>query len=146
MTRGRAVQRDNPSYNIETVSKVYADVAETQGSNYYDVEGYILPTNPPDPYQLIDWIGAGKYSDVFKAKCGNELVAIKVLKPVRAQKYNREAKILATLKGGPNIVNLLSVVQNPKNQQYSFVFEYVNDFSFDKFFRSATDLDARFYL
>ncbi|EAX89597.1 CMGC family protein kinase [Trichomonas vaginalis G3] len=146
MTRGRAVQRENPQYNIETVSLVYANVNQEKGPSWYDVENYELPRDSQDPYYLLDWVGTGKYSDVYTAKYGDQIVAIKVLKPVRSQKYNREAKILINLRGGPNIIQLISVVQNPKNFQYSFVFEYINDIGFDTLMKTATDLEARFYL
>lgn len=146
MTKGRAVQRDNPTYNIETVSSVYANVNREKGPSWFDVDSFELPRDPQDPFLLLDWIGTGKYSDVFTAKYGDQIVAIKVLKPVRSQKYNREAKILINLRGGPNIIRLISVVQNPKNFQYSFVFEHINDIGFDQLMETATDTDARFYL
>lgn len=127
MSNGRAVQRDNPSYSIETVSAVFPNVCEELGAGWSDVDGYVLPSNSPEPYEIVDWVGSGKYSDVFTAyrTSDDEMVAIKVLKPVRAQKYAREAKILECLRGGPNIVQLHDIVQNPRNGQYSFVFEYV---------------------
>ncbi|EAY16184.1 CMGC family protein kinase [Trichomonas vaginalis G3] len=146
MNRGRAIQRENPKYNIETVSLVYANVNTEKGPKWYDVDNYELPRESPEPYLLVDWIGTGKYSDVFTAKKGDTIVAIKVLKPVRLQKYNREAKILENLWNGPNIVKLKSVVQNPQTQQYSFVFEHVNGIGFDRMIKTTNDEDSRFYL
>jgi len=37
-------------------------------------------------------------------------IVIKVLKPVKKAKIRREIKILKTLKGGVNVINLLDVV------------------------------------
>jgi casein kinase II subunit alpha len=146
---GRAVQRDNPEYAIETVSKVYADVCDKRGEEWYDVDSWELPRNPPDPYEIVDWLGSGKYSDVFTAYRNRDyttLVAIKVLKPVRAQKYNREAKILSNLKGGTNIVELIEVVQNPRTGQYSFVFEHIEEMDYQHLFASLTPDETAFYL
>lgn len=146
MTRGRAIQRENPEYRIETISLVYPNVNIEKGHSWYDVENFELPNDSPNPYLLVDWVGTGKYSDVFTAKKGDTIVAIKVLKPVRSQKYNREAKILINLRGGPNIVKLYSIVQDPHTQQYSFVFEHINGIDFAKMIKTTNDEDARFYL
>ena len=146
MSRGRAVQRENPSYNEVTVSKVYADANEKRGQEWYEVENWELPKGSLEPYEILDWIGTGKYSDVFTGLKDDEVVAIKVLKPVRPQKYNREAKILLNLRGGPNIVKLYDVLQNPKTMQYSFVFEYVEESDYNDLFPNITDMEARLYL
>lgn len=147
---GRAVQRENPEYALETVSPVYANVCEEKGPEYYEVDNWKLPSNSLEPYEIVDWIGTGKYSDVFTAYRNHDysqLVAIKVLKPVRQQKYNREAKILFDLKGGPNIVELIEIVQNPITYQYSFVFEYLKEESdCNTFFDHISLYEAQSYL
>lgn len=130
---GRAIQRENPEYALETVSAVYPNACEEMDQKepgYYDVENWEIPTGTLEPYEIVDYIGTGKYCDVFTAYRNHDyskLVAIKVLRPVRQSKYNREAKILFDLKGGPNIVELYEVVQNPRTLQYSFVFEYIKE-------------------
>jgi casein kinase II subunit alpha len=82
----------------------------------------------------------------YRNKEYSQLVAIKVLKPVRPQKYNREAKILLDLRGGPNIVDLIDVVQNPRTLQYSFVFEHVEEADSHTLFNNISPIDACFYL
>ena len=147
---GRAIQRDNPEYALETVSSVYVDACDSRGPDYYEVDDWELPASSPEPYEIVDWIGTGKYSDVFTAYRNHDytkLVAIKVLKPVRQQKYNREAKILFNLKGGPNIVELHEIVQNPRTLQYSFVFEYLKeDSDYSAFFEHISLIEAQTYL
>lgn len=150
MEQGRAVQRDNPSYAVETVSAVYADACESRGLEYYDSDDWEIPTSTSSTYEIVDWIGSGKYSDVFTAykdRDYSHVVSIKVLKPVRQQKYNREVKILFNLKGGPNIVELIDVVQNPRNMQYSLVFEFIQEEKdFYRFIQNISPIEARFYL
>jgi casein kinase II subunit alpha len=146
---GRAVQRDDPVYLIETVSKVHADACADHGPEWDEVDDWELPHSSPQPYEILDWIGNGKYSDVFtgyRDKDYSQLLAIKVLRPVRAEKYNREAKILMDLRGGPNIVDLVDIVQNPTTLQYSFVFEYVEEASPEALFSHISPLDTCFYL
>ncbi|OHT05799.1 CMGC family protein kinase [Tritrichomonas foetus] len=143
---GRAIQRENPQYNIETVSKVYADVNATLGAEWFDSEHWEIPTGNPDKYEIASWIGTGKYSDVFIGYDGNTKVALKVLKPVRPQKYNREAKILYDLRDGTNIVKLIEIVQNPLSHQYTLVSEYIENYDYTKLYRSFSDNDCRYYL
>ena len=75
---GRAVERDDPRYKVETVSSVYADACSQFGPDWDDVEHYQLPNNSMAPYELIDWIGSGKYGEVFTAHRipDDELLAI----------------------------------------------------------------------
>lgn len=49
-----------------------------------------------DDYEIGEKIGRGKYSDVFRGyDAKNDMKAIiKILKPVRSDKYRREIKIL----------------------------------------------------
>lgn len=143
---GRVVMRQNPTYLLNTVSKVYVDACKNLGKEWYDVENYQLPHGSPDPYEIIDRIGSGKYSDVFTAYKGREIVAIKVLKPVRDVKYLREAKILFDLRGGPNIVNLYDIVYTQMTNQYSFVFEYIPEVKWQELFLTMSDFEARVYL
>ena len=148
--RGRAIQRENPSYKIETVSKVYADVNQKRGPAWYDCENWEIPTRPPDGYEIAEWIGSGKYSDVFCGYKGTEKVALKVMKPVRAQKYNREAKVLLNLKGGTNICTLKEIIQtvghNQDAKRYIFVFEFVEAVEWNVLYPNFSDIDARIYL
>lgn len=166
MTRevqGRAVQRKDPSYNIETISAVYADACEKLGKDWDDVKNFVLPSGSTDGYFILDWLGSGKYSNVFtaykrkKKSSSNDsddfdpateadLVAIKVLRQVREEKYRIEAKILTNLKDGPNIIKLLDIIQNPATMTYNIVTEYVEECDFMNFFETMTPQECCFYL
>jgi casein kinase II subunit alpha len=146
MSRGRAIQRDNPTYTIETISRIYPDVNTDYGPTWYDHEHWELPKSSPDGYEIAEWIGTGKYSDVFKGYHNGELVALKVMKPVRAVKYNREAKILFNLQDGPNIIKLLDIVQNPESHQLTFVFEHASNADFSELAQSTSEFEVKYYL
>jgi casein kinase II subunit alpha len=146
MARGRAIQRDNPTYALTTTSRVYADVNNERGSDWYDIEQWPLPLSAPDGYEIGEWIGTGKYSDVFIGYRGGEKVALKIMKPVRALKYNREAKILLNLKDGPNIVKLIEIVENSDSKQLTFVFEYAPSIDFSELCKTFDDVELKHYL
>ena len=146
MSRGRAIQRENPHYTIETVARAYSNANEKLGPSWYDCENWNLPVHSQDGIEIADWIGTGKYSDVFIGYRGKEMVALKVMKPVRPLKYNREAKILLNLKDGPNIVRLIDIVQNEVTKQLTFVFNYAPSCDFQTLLQTFTDHEAKFYL
>jgi casein kinase II subunit alpha len=52
-------------------------------------------------------------------------VVIKVLKPVKKSKIKREIKILESLKGGVNIIELKEVVRDPISKTPSLVRHYM---------------------
>jgi casein kinase II subunit alpha len=145
MIQGRAIQRPNPHYTFETVSRVYPHACSERGESWSDCEIEIV-AGSPSRYELSTWLGTGKYSDVFLGLRGEEKVALKVMKPVRVQKYQRELKILENLRGGVNIIDLIEVVQNPVTQQYTMVFEYIDNADPIKLYQQFSDMDAQFYL
>ena len=144
---GRAVQRTDPEYAENTISKVYANVNIEMGPDWYDCEKWIMPTTTSlESYYIAKRLGSGKYSDVFTAYKGDQIYAVKILKPLKPEKYMKEAKILLNLRGGPNIIGLYDILQNPITLQYSFVFEYVKETPYKILFQRMSDYDCRYYL
>lgn len=96
-----------------------------------------------DNYEIVRKIGRGKYSEVFKGVVvGNteqeeQFCVIKILKPVKKKKIQREIKILQNLQGGPNIIGLLDVIKDPKTNTPSLIFEYVDNIDFKVHFSSS---------
>jgi len=48
--------------------------------------------------------------------------------------------------GGPNIIKLLDIVQDPCSKTPSLIFEYVNNTDFKVLYPTLTDLDIRYYI
>lgn len=71
---------------------------------------------------------------------------IKILKPVRTEKINREIKILQTLFGGPNIVKLFDVIKDPVSKTPSLVYEFIPSIESKVLFQKLSDLEIRLYL
>ena len=67
---------------------------------------------------------------------------------VKKTKIRREIKILQTLKGGVNIINLIDVVRDPMTKTPALIMEYVDtgDVDFRTLYKSFTDFDIRFYI
>lgn len=75
----------------------------------------------------------------------SEICIIKVLKPVAPKKIKREVKVLRNLTGGPNIVALRDVVQDPSAQYRSLVMEYVENVDWKALFPVLNELDIKYY-
>lgn len=73
-------------------------------------------------------------------------VVIKVLKPVKKRKIKRETKILITLKGHPNIIELADIVRDPASKTPCLVFDYIDHVDFRSMFPKLTDLEIRYYI
>ena len=101
-------------------------------------------------YEIIKKIGRGKYSEVYEGinTQNNERIVIKILKPVKKTKIRREIKILQTLSGGVNIINLIDVVRDPMTKTPALIMEYVDtgDLDFRTLYKSFKDYDIRFYI
>ena len=77
---------------------------------------------------MIKKLGRGKYSEVYEGinTENDNRIVIKVLKPVKKAKIRREIKILKTLKGGVNVINLLDVVRDPATKTPALNMEFVD--------------------
>ena len=76
----------------------------------------------------------------------DEKCIIKILKPVKKKKIQREIKILQNLAGGPNIVALLDVVRDPTSEIPSLITEYIHNVDFRVLYPRFTDFDVRYYM
>ena len=114
-----------------------------------------------EDYDIVQKLGRGKYSEVFEGihLTNGDKCVIKVLKPVKKRKIQREIKILQnlcgmrrpdvsqiTLLGGTNIIKLYDVVRDPQTKIPSLIFEYVHNYDFRKLYPILTDADIRFYI
>lgn len=134
------------SYN--SISRVFASVNEERPSAYSDYEKFEIRWTGTEKYEIIRKIGRGKYSEVFEGMdvSKNELVVLKILKPVKRKKIKREIKILSNLRGGTNIISLIECVRDPTYKTPCLVFEHVDNTDFKVLFPTLNDLDVRYYM
>jgi len=71
---------------------------------------------------------------------------LKVLKPVKVEKIYREIKILQTLYGGPNIVNLCDILRDPISKTPVFIYDYMPSKESKLLIPTLEDHDIRIYL
>uniref|UniRef100_A0A7S3CI51 non-specific serine/threonine protein kinase n=1 Tax=Strombidium rassoulzadegani TaxID=1082188 RepID=A0A7S3CI51_9SPIT len=130
--------------------KFYANVCQEKDAEYSDYENFEVKFGCMENYEIIKKIGRGKYSEVYEGinTLNNERIVIKILKPVKKTKIRREIKILQTLKGGINIINLIDVVRDPMTKTPALIMEYVDtgDVDFRTLYKSFADYDIRFYI
>lgn len=120
-------------------------------SSYWDYEKATIEYNSDEPYELIQKIGRGKYSEVFRSRnrYNGELCVLKILKPVRLKKIYREITILQNLCGGPNVLRLLDVVMVKSEQTPVLVTENIEPADNFRTLMSSNELsnfDMRYYL
>lgn len=88
-------------------------------------ETFVHPIGNIDDYSVSTRVGRGKYSNVFRGKNKNgSLCVVKVLKPVRISKINREIAILEHLRGGPNISQLFDVVLDTDSKSIALILDW----------------------
>ena len=99
-------------------------------------------------YEILEQIGAGGMSEVYKAKCHilNRLVAIKVLKEEFCsdagfvKKFKMEAQAAAGL-SHPNIVNIYDVVD--EGNLHYIVMELIEGITLKQYIKNKGHLDIR---
>ena len=135
---------------IVSEPKKYANVNDTKEQVYYDYKNYHIEYNKPDRFELIGKIGRGKYSEVYEGidSDNDNRVVVKILKPVKEEKYKREIKILDELYGSDNIIKLLDKVYDAPSETKALIMEYVDNKyeDFRDLYSTFTDFDIRFYM
>jgi casein kinase II subunit alpha len=105
--------RFNPDHPY--ISKIYTNTNLDRGPSHWRFRGWNPIFGDISRYKITDWIGEGRYSDVFLAlRDDTDLCAIKSLKPVNTDRVRRELKILTEVQGQANILQLWDIVIDGK--------------------------------
>ena len=139
----------NPSSTAPTVSNhPYAHVLDNAPSSYYSYEELEIDWGTPEPYEVHQKIGRGKYSEVFTGtnRINGSPCVVKVLKPVKEKKFQRELLILTHLSGVPNVVTLYDMVRDPETDTPALIFELVQNTNFRQLYPTFTDKDVKHYM
>ncbi|GAA6026088.1 hypothetical protein JCM8202_002516 [Rhodotorula sphaerocarpa] len=135
--------------NPPSVARVYANANAEFGPSWYNFDDLQIHWGLQEQYEITRKLGRGKYSEVFEGvDIANEdqLVVIKVLKPIKKKKVKRELKVLLNLRGGTNIIELLDVVRDPASKTPALITEHVDNLDSKVLYPKFTDGDVRYYL
>ena len=135
-----------------TVARENSDYNKSQKEDYYNYTNYTIEYGNIEDYRIYKRVARGKYSEVFEGKIVKvsgksntyEKCIIKILKPVKLSKINREVKVLRTL-NHPNIISLLDVVVDEDSQMHSLLFEYLNHQNTTNLFKDMNIDDVKVY-
>ena len=126
----------------------YGFAIDAQPKWFYTYEEFSMEWSSPTPYEAIQKIGRGKYSEVFSGTnlLNGQPCVLKVLKPVKEKRLAREILILMNVCGVPNVINLLDLAKDRSTDTHVFVFEYVQAMPHRKLFPAMSAPDLRFYV
>ena len=107
----------NLNKSIDSLEKEEEQKRLDPSKNYSNFQ---IKKGDMDDYEVETKIGRGHYSEVFEGRniLTKQKVIVKILKPIKMLKIQREIKILTYLKNCPNIVQLLDVVKDKESQVY----------------------------
>ena len=133
---------------VVVLPRLHAEATISRGESYFKYDNLKVEWGRQDDYEILHNIGRGKYSEVFKGLniLTNEVVVIKVLKPVKISRVCREIKILSNLNGLTNIPRLLDIVKDYGSQTPSLILEYCENTDFRQLYKELTDFEVRFYM
>ena len=131
-----------------SIARVFAHVNTEENRAQWDYDAFVPDMGSQDAYEIVSKLGRGKYSEVFAGihLPTDDPVVIKILKPVKTRKINRETLILSRLAQGPNIARLRETVQDPVSKTTSLVLDYTDGADFKTLYPTLKDADVRFYL
>ena len=136
--------RFNP--NHPNISKIYTNTNLDLGPEHWKFRSWNPSFGDISRYTLCEWVGDGRYSDVFFAlQDGTNNCAIKLLKPVNTDRVRRELKILTEVQGQKNILKLMDIVIDGKEGIPAMVTEAVQNMPWRTLFSNMSLDDARFY-
>lgn len=113
-----------------------------------DYEKVTIVWSSPDDYEIDYKLGAGKYGTTYLGtkKSTGQRVAIKCLVPITMRKVKREIVLLHTIQGGPNVLNLIDLIEDPESGGQSIVVEMVDHEEHDIQYPRFTPDDVRYYM
>jgi casein kinase II subunit alpha len=145
---GRACVGDRFNPEHPNISSVHTNTNLDLGPAHWDFRTWNPAFGDIARYRLTEWVGSGRYSDVFLAVAdGASPCAVKILKPVNADRVRRELKVLAEVQGDPCVLRLLDVVIDGRGGIPAMVTEAVaGNLPWRDLFAAMGVDDARFYV
>ena len=129
------------------ISRVYANANLDLGPTHWSFRYWNPNFGDINRYTLVEWVGDGRYSDVFLCLQDNKLkCAAKLLKPVNPDRVRRELKILTEIQGHPNVLRLLDIVIDSKEGIPAMITSLVPNTPYRQLFETFDLNRTRFYI
>ena len=137
--------RFNPEH--PNISKVYTNVNLDLGPDHWRFRSWNPPFGDITRYKLVEWLGDGRYSDVFRAiRDDKDECAVKLLKPVNTDRVRRELKILTEVQGQASVLELYDIVIDGREGIPAMVTEFVDNIAWRNLFGAMTMDGIRYYI
>lgn len=139
---------ESTSLDREKILEEYRSYCKKMPKSYYEYESAQIHFNDCERYELQKTMGRGKYSEVYlgQDRQTDQLVVVKLLKPVRKAKISREIRILQEMKGGPFIVELLDVCIDHMSKTPALVFKHESPVSMKHVMHDLSPVDVSYYM
>ena len=122
---------------------------EKASFNHYGYLFYIIHIRLSDDYDVVRRIGKGKFSEVFEGVdiLKNQKVIVKMLKPTKQERIEREIMILQKVQGHPNVQKLIDIVREENSKIISYIHEYIEVKDDTRIvFKSISEEDLKHYM
>ncbi|RGP67719.1 cmgc ck2 kinase [Fusarium sporotrichioides] len=91
-------------------------------------------------------LGRGRHAVVVECRSRNDrLYAMKLFKEDGRDRIAREIEILQYLRSGPNIIQIIDIVQGEEGANIGIVLEYIENIDYRTLYPRFTDSDIRYY-
>ena len=138
--------------NIQNLNKSFDSEEKREQQKKLDpsknYSNFQIKKGDMDDYEVETKIGRGHYSEVFEGRniLTKQKVIVKILKPIKMLKIQREIKILTYLKNCPNIVQLVDVVKDKESQIYCLIYGSTQSYEMKRISYKIKDSDLRLYM
>nr|CEG05209.1 unnamed protein product [Fusarium clavum] len=111
----------------------------------------IRPTGDPGFHQFYDLtssprLGRGRHAIVVECRNpSGQVYAMKLFKEDSRDRITREIEVLQVLRSGPNMIQMVDVVQGEEGANIGIVLEYVDNTDFRTLYPRFSEFDIRYY-
>ncbi|KAK8885648.1 hypothetical protein M9Y10_041100 [Tritrichomonas musculus] len=135
------------NYKINSVSRAYPDVGQKLYKSLDVYESIKLNFGDIEKYTVINMIGSGRFSVVFRGTCENGAhCAIKTYRPIPIDFIKREIFFTDVVRNCPNTIQCFDLIQDPLTGSIAHVCEYIQTGRRKTEFQSFTLEDVRYYM
>jgi casein kinase II subunit alpha len=132
-------------YRICSISRSYTDCGLTRHPRPFEFDTVSLSFGDVDSYTIIEFVGSGKFSVVFRGISRRGPVAIKTYRSASVDYLKRELFFLHNVRDCPNVIQYIDFVHDSASYAISLITEFVNADRQRVLYPTFTIEDIRYY-